>query len=163
MSNVYEFTVKTIDGVPKSLADYKGSVLLIVNVASRCGLTPQYEALEALHQRFASLGLRVLGFPANDFGAQEPGTESEIKTFCSTNYGVTFEMFTKLSVKGSTIDPLYAFLQRGEHGKSAEVKWNFHKFLIGRDGQVLGAFASTMTPDSAELVSAIEAALAKSP
>ncbi len=160
MGNLFDYTVKTIDGKTKSLADYRGAVVLIVNVASRCGLTPQYAGLEALHRRFKDRGLHVLGFPANDFGAQEPGTEAEIKAFCSTNYDVTFEMFSKVSVKGAAADPLYTFLQRPEHGVNAEVKWNFHKFLVGRDGMLLGGFASTVAPDSPDLAAAIEAALA---
>src|SRR5580693_8409977 len=108
--SIYEFIAKTIDGTPKTLGDYKGKVLLVVNVASKCGLTPQYEGLEKLHETYAAKGLRVLGFPANEFGAQEPGTDGEIAQFCTTNYGVKFDMFSKVKVKGAGIDPLFDFL-----------------------------------------------------
>jgi len=155
MASVHEFSVKTIDGAAKKLADYEGQVLLIVNVASRCGYTPQYAGLEALQARYGARGLRVLGFPANEFGAQEPGTDAEIKAFCSTSYGVTFDMFSKLKVKGEGQDPLFAHLT----AEGGDIKWNFSKFLVGKKGELLGRFDSKVAPDSPELTSAIEKAL----
>ena len=156
-NSVHDFTVKTIDGSEKKLADYRGSVLLIVNVASKCGLTPQYAGLEALHKEYAGRGLRVLGFPANEFGAQEPGTNEQIKEFCSTSYGVDFDMFAKLKVKGDGIDPLFAYLTQATGG---DIKWNFNKFLIGKKGEILGRFEPTVDPASPEVRSAIEKAVA---
>jgi glutathione peroxidase len=153
-SNIYEFTPKSIDGAPAPLADYKGKVVLIVNVASRCGFTPQYSGLEALYKKYKDRGFTVLGFPANNFGAQEPGTEAEIKTFCSIKYNVTFPMFSKISVKGADKAPLYQYLTAAR----GEVQWNFTKFLVGKDGQVIRKFDSAVTPDATELTGAIEAA-----
>jgi glutathione peroxidase len=159
---VHDFTARTIDGQPKSLADYKGQVLLIVNVASKCGLTPQYDGLEKLHETYGPRGLRVLGFPANEFGAQEPGSNEEIKAFCTTKYDVKFDMFAKVKVKGPGIDPLFEYLTSKETdpGFSGEIKWNFNKFLVGKDGRVIGRFEPPVEPTSAPVKEAIEKALA---
>ena len=142
---IYDFTVKTIDGKEKSLADYKGKVLLIVNTASRCGFTPQYDSLEELHRKLSAKGLRVLGFPANEFGAQEPGTDAEIKQFCTMKFGVDFDMFSKIVVKGAGIHPLYKFLTT-ESGFNGEIGWNFAKFLIDREGKVVARFGPEDDP-----------------
>lgn len=160
MTTLHDFQVKTIDGQPKSLKDYAGHPTLIVNVASRCGLTPQYTALEALYQRFKARGFTVLGFPCNDFGAQEPGTEAEIKTFCETRYQVSFPLFGKVHVKGAEAAPLYAFLtsQQTAPDGPGDVAWNFAKFLVGKDGKVLARFSPQTAPDAPEVISAIEAA-----
>lgn len=155
-SSVHDFTLNSIDGKPAPLAAYKGKVLLIVNVASRCGYTPQYTGLEALYERYKNQGLVVLGFPANNFGAQEPGTNEEIKTFCSSKYNVTFPMYAKISVKGDDMAPLYQFLTSSNGG---DVKWNFTKFLVDGNGKVIGRFESKVTPESPELTGAVEAAL----
>ncbi|MSU63541.1 MAG: glutathione peroxidase [Pedosphaera sp.] len=152
--------LKDINGKSTSLKDFKGKVLLIVNVASQCGLTPQYTALEATHKKYQDKGLKVLGFPCNDFGAQEPGTNEEIKTFCSTKYKVSFPLFDKLHVKGSEQHPLYAALSGPSSPFPGDVKWNFGKFLVSRDGKILKRFEPKVTPDSAEVIEAIEAALA---
>lgn len=157
MTTAHDFTVKTIAGTPKKLADYAGQVLLVVNVASECGLTPQYKGLEALHRRFAERGLRVLGFPANEFGAQEPGTDAQIQQFCTSKFDVTFDMFSKVVVKGAGIDPLFDWLT-GETG--GEIKWNFGKFLIGKKGEILARFEPKVEPESPEVVAAVEKALA---
>jgi glutathione peroxidase len=159
---IYDFSEKTITGQPKSLAEYKGKALLIVNVASRCGLTPQYEGLEKLHADYAPKGLAVLGFPANEFGAQEPGTNEEIAQFCTTNYGVKFDMFAKVKVKGPGIDPLFGFLTSPETDPkfSGDIKWNFNKFLVGKHGEVLARFEPKIEPTSPEVKAAIEKALA---
>jgi glutathione peroxidase len=154
---IHDLTVKTIDGQNRSLGDYRGKVLLVVNTASECGYTPQYAGLEALHEKLKDRGFLVLGFPSNDFGAQEPGSDAEIATFCSTRYGVTFPMFSKIPVKGSGKHPLYAFLTQAP--PAGEVKWNFTKFLIGKDGAVLGRFESSVAPDDPKLTGAIEKAL----
>jgi glutathione peroxidase len=160
-SSVLEFSLKSIDGKPAPLSAYKGKVLLIVNVASQCGYTPQYTGLEALYRKYKDKGLVVLGFPANNFGAQEPGTDEEIKTFCSRNYNVTFPMFSKISVKGGDKDPLYDFLTSGgsSPATAGEVKWNFTKFLAGKDGKVIARYESAVEPESAEITGAIEKAL----
>ena len=160
MTTVHDFQQKTIDGKEKSLKDYAGQPVLIVNVASRCGLTPQYTALEALHQRFKAHGLSVLGFPCNDFGAQEPGSEAEIKTFCESKYNVTFPLFAKLHVKGPERAALYEYLttQPTAPDGPGDIAWNFAKFLIGRDGKVLARFSPQTAPDAPELIKAIEAA-----
>ena len=147
--------VKTVDGQPASLADYRGKVRLVVNVASKCGLTPQYEGLEALYRKYRAQGFEVLAFPANEFGAQEPGTESEIKAFCSTKYDVTFPLFSKIVVKGPAQHPLYAALTRGQ-----EISWNFEKFLLNRQGEVVARFAPDVTPSDPLLVAAVERELA---
>jgi glutathione peroxidase len=150
-------SVRSADGSNKSLGDYAGNVLLIVNVASRCGFTKQYAGLEALNQSYGAKGLKVLGFPCNDFGAQEPGTLEEIKSFCSTTYGASFELFDKVHATGSTTEP-YTTLNKTE--PAGDVAWNFEKFLVGKDGTVIARFKSGVEPESAELKTAIEAALA---
>jgi glutathione peroxidase len=155
--NVYEFTLNSIDGKPAPLSAYKGKVLLVINVASRCGYTPQYTGLEALYERYKDEDLVLLGFPANNFGAQEPGTNEEIKKFCSSKYNVTFPIYSKISVKGPDKAPLYDFLTSS--GGGGEVKWNFTKFLVGRDGKVLARFEPNVTPESPEVAAAIEKAL----
>ena len=159
--NIHDFSVKTIDGKPKSLADYKGKVALIVNVASECGLTPQYKGLEELHETYGGKGLAVLGFPANEFGAQEPGTNEQIQTFCRTSYGVKFDMFAKVKVKGPGIDPLFDFLTSPTtNPKSAgEIRWNFNKVLVGKNGEILARFEPPVEPTSADVKQAIEKAL----
>ena len=160
-ASLYDIPLRDIDGKSTSLGAYKGQVLLVVNVASKCGYTPQYKGLEALFRKYKSKGLQVLGFPCNDFGAQEPGTNEEIKAFCSSNYEVTFPMFDKLHVKGPEQHPLYAALTGKESKAPGDVKWNFNKFLIGRDGKLIQRFESKVAPDSPELSGAIEAALAR--
>lgn len=162
MSTIHDFEIRTIEGSDKSLGDYSGKVLLVVNVASQCGLTPQYEGLEALHKKYAGSGFSVLGFPCNQFAGQEPGSESEIETFCSRTYGVTFPLSSKIEVNGDGRDPLYAWLtaQSTEPDGPGDIKWNFAKFLVGRDGSVLGRFSPMVTPDDPELVAAIDRALA---
>lgn len=157
--NVYSFKVKNIDGKEVSLKRYRGKVLLVVNVASKCGNTPQYAGLEKLYKQYRNAGLVVLGFPSNDFGRQEPGTESEIKTFCTQNYGVTFPMFSKIDVKGDDQAPLYKWLVASAD-RHDDVEWNFAKFLIGRDGKVVGRFTPKTQPDDSGLTKAIQQALA---
>ena len=152
--------LKDIDGKETSLKVYQGKVLLIVNVASECGFTPQYAGLEALSKKYAGKGLVVLGFPSNEFGGQEPKGESEIKQFCTSKYGVTFPMFSKLHTKGPEQHPLYAALTK-EGPQPGEVEWNFNKFLISKDGKILKHYPSETEPDSSELAKDIEAALAK--
>ena len=154
-SSVYDFTLNSIDGQPAPLANLKGKVLLVVNVASNCGLTPQYTALEALYEKYKDQGLVVIGFPANNFMGQEPGTNEEIKTFCTRKYNVTFPMYSKISVKGKDMAPLYQFLTE----TGGDIKWNFTKFLVGRDGKVIQRFETPVKPDSAEVISAVEKAL----
>lgn len=158
MPTLHDFSAKTIDGTSKSLGDYKGKVALVVNVASQCGLTPQYAGLEELYANFKDRGLVVLGFPCNQFGGQEPGTEGEIKTFCETKFGVTFPMFSKVDVNGAGRDPLYAFLTSEPTSPDGpgDVRWNFAKFLVDRDGNVVARFAPTTAPVSEEIVSAVE-------
>jgi glutathione peroxidase len=160
--NIYDFSAKTIDGKDRSLADYRGRVALIVNVASECGLTPQYKGLEELHETYGAKGLSVLGFPANEFGAQEPGTEAQIQDFCTTKYGVKFDMFSKVKVKGPGIDPLFQHLTGSETNPkfAGNIKWNFNKFLVGRNGEVLARFEPQVEPTSPEVKQAIEQALA---
>lgn len=159
MTTLHEFTMTTIDGAPQSLREYEGKAVLVVNVASKCGLTPQYEGLERLHETYG--GLAVLGFPCNQFGAQEPGTEAEVKEFCTTNYGVRFPMFAKLEVNGAGAHPLYQWLtsQSTEPEEAGPIQWNFGKFLIGKDGKVLARFGPKVAPESPELVAAIERAI----
>jgi glutathione peroxidase len=159
-SDLRQIPLKDIDGKPTSLKAYDGKVLLVVNVASKCGLTPQYKALEALHQKYKDKGFSVLGFPCNDFGSQEPGSNDEIKEFCSSKYNVSFPMFDKLHVKGSERHPLYEALSGEGSPFPGDVKWNFGKFLVGRDGKILKRFEPKVTPDSPEVTQAIEAALA---
>jgi glutathione peroxidase len=154
----HDFSMEQIDGTPRNLGDYRGKVCLVVNVASQCGLTPQYGALQALYERFAERGFEVLGFPANEFGAQEPGSNGEIQTFCQTRYGVSFPMFAKIPVKGPHMHPLYRWLlENGPRGD--DIEWNFAKFLIGKDGEILERFAPTTAPDAPEVIAAIESAL----
>jgi glutathione peroxidase len=156
-SGIYSFTLNSIDGQPAPLADYKGKVVLLVNVASKCGFTPQYSALEATYEKYKSQGFVILGFPANNFGAQEPGTNEEIKTFCSRKYNVTFPMYAKISVKGEDQAPLYSYLTKDTGpGITGDIKWNFTKFLVNRNGNVVQRFESAVTPDSPEMVAAIE-------
>jgi glutathione peroxidase len=156
-SGVYSFTLNSIDGKPAPLADYKGKVVLLVNVASRCGYTPQYSALEAIYEKYKDQGFVILGFPANNFGAQEPGTNKEIKTFCTRNYSVTFPMYSKISVKGADQAPLYGYLTKETGaGIAGDIKWNFTKFLVDRDGKVIQRFEPAVTPDSKEVTGAIE-------
>jgi glutathione peroxidase len=152
--------LKDINGKDTSLKAYKGKVLLVVNVASKCGLTPQYKALEALHRKYKDQGFTVLGFPCNDFAGQEPGSNDEIKQFCSTKYDVTFPLFDKLHVKGPEQHALYTALSGKDAPFPGEVKWNFGKFLVGRDGKILHRFEPKTTPDADEVGKAIEAALA---
>lgn len=161
MTNVYDFTVQDIDGKSVPLSAFKGKVLLIVNVASKCGFTGQYEGLQKLYTTHTNRGFVVLGFPANDFLWQEPGTEAEIKSFCTLTYGVTFPMFSKITVKGKDIHPLYAYLTSKETNPQfgGSISWNFNKFLIGRDGAVVGRFGSRTKPDDKELVEALDKAL----
>jgi glutathione peroxidase len=158
---IYEFAAKTIDGDERSLRDYAGKVLLVVNVASQCGLTPHYGGLQELHESFRDRGLVVLGFPCNQFGAQEPGTDAEIKQFCSSKYNVTFPLFDKIEVNGPNRHPLYIALAGQDSPFPGDIKWNFTKFLIGRDGKILKRFESRTVPDSPEVLAAIESALGK--
>lgn len=158
--SIYDFTKNSIDGKPVALSTYKGKVLLVVNVASYCGNTPQYKGLEAMYGHYKSQGFAVLGFPANEFGHQEPGTNQEIKEFCEATYHVDFPMFSKIIVKGEGIDPLYSWLiaQAPRHD---DIEWNFAKFLVDRHGHVIGRFSPKTLPDDPALVQAIDAALAK--
>ena len=159
-SPLYAIPLKDIDGKDASLKTYAGKALLVVNVASKCGYTPQYAGLEALWRKYKDQGLVVLGFPCNDFGGQEPGSTADIKKFCSAKFDVTFPMFDKLSVKGSEQHPLYTALSGKDAPFPGNVKWNFGKFLIGRDGKIVARYDSGTEPDSAELTQAIESALA---
>jgi glutathione peroxidase len=158
--SVSDITVQTITGEPRTLGDYQGNVLLIVNVASYCGYTSQYRGLEALNQKYRSQGLRILGFPCNDFGAQEPGTNEEIQRFCDRNYSITFELFDKIHVIGADQHPLYARLTTAVEPTGA-VSWNFEKFLVNKQREAIARYRSGVTPDAKELVSAIEQELAK--
>src|ERR1700730_8083741 len=151
------FPLNAIDGKPAPLGDYRGKVALLVNVASQCGYTPQYSALETVYEKYKDQGLVILGFPANNFGAQEPGTNAEIKTFCTRKYSVTFPMYAKVSVKGADQAPLYAYLTNDTPaGINGEIKWNFTKFLVDRNGNVVQRFEPAVTPDSQEVIGAIE-------
>jgi len=149
MTTVYDFTARTLQGQDKALADYRGQALLIVNVASRCGFTPQYEGLEALQEAYEPKGFAVLGFPCNQFGHQEPGDEAEIERFCTLNYEVTFPMFAKVDVNGPHAHPLFAFLEKTRPGLLGTpwIKWNFTKFLIGRDGAPIARYAPSVEPE----------------
>jgi glutathione peroxidase len=160
MTSVYDFSATMIDGKPRKLADYKGKVLLVVNTASKCGFTPQYKGLEALYKKYKDKGLVVLGFPSNQFGAQEPGPESEIAEFCEMNYGVTFPLFSKIDVNGDAAHPLYKYLTSAKKGLlgSEAIKWNFTKFLVDKDGNVVERYAPTTKPE--DLEKDVEAALA---
>jgi len=161
--SVYDFTLNSIDGQPTSLGAYKGKVLLVVNVASRCGFTPQYAALESVYEKYKDRGLVIVGVPANNFGAQEPGSNQEIKTFCTRKYNVQFPMMSKVSVKGSDTTPLYQYLtDLSLNPKTGgEIKWNFTKFLFDRNGNIVARFEPEVTPNSAPVVSAIEKTLAQ--
>jgi glutathione peroxidase len=160
-SVIYDYTVKSIDGKPVKLDQFRGKALLLVNVASQCGYTPQYEGLQKIYSKYKDKGLVILGFPANNFGAQEPGTDQEIKTFCSTKYNVTFPMFSKISVKGSDKHPLYQFLteEKTDPKFAGEISWNFNKFLVDKKGNIAARFDSKDTPESEKVVTAIEQAL----
>jgi glutathione peroxidase len=160
---VLRFKMTSLDGKPVDLSKYQGKVVLFVNVASQCGYTPQYADLEKLHETYAGKGLAILGFPANDFGQQEPGTDAEIAEFCRKNYGVEFDMFSKIAVTGEHQAPLYRYLTSQDSNPQfpGDVKWNFEKFLVGRDGAIVGRFSSKIGPTSAEMTKAIEAALAQ--
>jgi len=161
MATVHDFSAKTIDGADKTLKDYTGKVLLVVNVASQCGLTPQYGGLQSLYEQYRGRGLEVLAFPCNQFGAQEPGTEGQIKTFCETRFGVSFPMFGKLEVNGAGRHPLYAFLtaQATQPDGAGDIQWNFAKFLVDKKGAVVARFSPAVAPSDPELVQAIEGAL----
>lgn len=157
---VHEFQVKSLDGKDVDLSEYKGKVLLIVNVASKCGATPQYEQLQTLHEKYSEKGLVVMGFPCNQFGGQEPGTAKEIQEFCTSKYDVEFPLFSKIDVNGDKQAPLYGFLKKNADDQ-ADVGWNFEKFVIGKDGKVVSRFKTRTRPDAAEVVSVIETELAK--
>ena len=162
-SSIHEFTMNSIDGKSVPLSNFKGKIVLVVNVASRCGYTPQYEGLQALYEKYKAQGFVITGFPANNFGGQEPGTDQEIQTFCKAKYGVTFPMFSKISVKGGDTAPLYRFLtDKSANPKTGgEIGWNFTKFLVDRDGKVIGRFDTQIEPQSREVTAAVEAALKK--
>ena len=159
--SVYDFTLKSIDGKPTSLQEYHGKVMLLVNVASKCGYTPQYAALESLYEKYKAQGLVIVGIPANNFASQEPGTNAEIKSFCSRKYNVTFPMMAKVSVKGDDKDPLYLFLTDKSVNPQigGDIQWNFTKFLFDRNGKPVARFEPAVTPDSPQVIAAIEAAL----
>jgi glutathione peroxidase len=159
--NVYEFTLNSIEGQPAPLAAYKGKVVMLVNVASRCGFTPQYAALETTYEKYKDRGFVIIGVPANNFGSQEPGTNQEIKTFCTSKYHVTFPMMSKVSVKGDDKAPLYIFLtdKTANPNTGGDIQWNFTKFLIGPDGRVITRFEPDVTPDAPQVTAAIEKAL----
>jgi len=161
MPTLHDFTMKTIDGEQHSLAEFKDKVLLVVNVASKCGLTPQYTDLEKLHEELAPRGFAVVGFPCNQFAGQEPGTDAEVKTFCSTTYGVTFPLFSKVDVNGPSRAPLYAWLtgQNAQPEGAGDIKWNFGKFVVDKQGKVVARFDPTTKPDAPELKQVIEKAL----
>jgi glutathione peroxidase len=160
-NSVHEFTMTSIDGKPAPLAAYKGKVVMFVNVASKCGYTPQYTGLQALYEKYKDKGFVLVGVPANNFGGQEPGTNEEIQTFCSRTYNVTFPLTAKVSVKGEDKTPLYQYLTdpAANAATGGEVRWNFTKFLVDKNGKVIGRFESKVTPESAELVGAVERAL----
>jgi glutathione peroxidase len=159
--SIYDIPIKSLSGEPASLADFKGKSLLIVNVASQCGLTPQYSGLQKLHEDYASRGFEVLGFPCNQFGGQEPGTADEIKTFCETSYGVSFPMFEKIEVNGEGRHPLYDELtaKPDAEGQAGDIQWNFEKFLVSPEGDIVQRFRPLVTPEDPELVGAIEGTL----
>ncbi len=156
---IYDLTATNIDNQTVNLETYSGKVLLIVNVASKCGFTGQYENLESLYQKYKDDGLVILGFPCNQFGGQEPGTSEDIKSFCSLNYGVTFPLFEKVEVNGPDQHPLFALLTGEDSPFPGKIKWNFSKFLIGRDGEILARFGSMTNPESSKITKAIKAAL----
>jgi glutathione peroxidase len=160
-SNIYDFTMKSIDGQPVSLSSYHGKVVLLVNVASKCGFTPQYTALEALYEKYKDKGLVIVGVPANNFMSQEPGTDAEIKTFCTNKYNVSFPMMSKVSVLGEDKTPLYVYLTDAKTDPkfAGDIKWNFTKFLFDRNGKPVARFEPSTKPDSPEVTAAIEGAL----
>jgi glutathione peroxidase len=159
-TSFHDFTVKDIDGKRVKLEQFRGDVCLVVNVASKCGLTPQYSGLESLYRAYKDRGFQILGFPANNFGKQEPGSNKEIKSFCEKEFDVTFPMFAKISVAGPKQSPLYRFLtEHNDESIAGEVAWNFQKYLVGRDGRILKKFEPRTTPDDKELVAAVESAL----
>ncbi len=160
MSPFYTFTMKTLDGKQKPLAEYKGKVVMVVNTASFCGYTPQYKDLEAIYKQYKDKGFVILGFPANDFGKQEPGSDKDIATFCERNYGVSFDMFSKISVKGDDIHPLYKYLT-AETDFKGEIGWNFTKFLVDKNGNVVAKYTSKIKPTEKEVTSKIEDLLAQ--
>lgn len=159
MSELHDYSIETMQGQQRTLADYRGQVLLIVNTASKCGLTPQFEGLEQLHQRYKDKGLSILGFPCNQFGKQDPGSNDEIQQFCQLNYGVSFPMHSKIEVNGDDTHPLFQHLKTAAPGilGSQKIKWNFTKFLVGKDGEVIDRFAPATKPE--KLITAIEKAL----
>jgi glutathione peroxidase len=159
--SIYDVKVSSLDGKPTDLSSFQGKALLIVNVASQCGLTPQYAGLQQLHEEYGSRGFEVLGFPCNQFGAQEPGTPEEIATFCETKYGVEFPLFEKIEVNGDGRHPLYQQLTEvaDAEGASGDIRWNFEKFLVSADGEIVARFGPMIEPDNAELVGSIEAQL----
>ena len=161
MTSIYDFTLKDIDRKEVNLGQYRGKVVLVVNVASRCGFTPQYEGLQKVYTKYKDRGFVILGFPANNFMSQEPGTDEEIKTFCSTKYSVTFPIFSKISVKGDDIHPLYKFLTSKETNPEfgGDIKWNFSKFLVDKSGKIIARFEPAVKPESEPVVQAIEKAL----
>lgn len=160
---VLNFKMTRLDGKPGNLADYQGKVVLIVNTASECGLTPQYEGLERLHEKYGKQGLAIIGFPANEFGAQEPGSNEDIAKFCAKNYGVKFDMFSKVVVKGDGQCPLYEFLTSKETNPkfAGQIKWNFEKFLVGRNGEIVARFDPPVEPEADAVIKSIETELAK--
>ncbi|MBV9283090.1 MAG: glutathione peroxidase [Acidimicrobiia bacterium] len=159
--SIHDIDIKTLNGDPSTLADYKGKAVLVVNVASKCGLTPQYEGLERIHEQYADRGFTVLGVPCNQFGAQEPGSPEEIATFCSTSYGVTFPMTEKIEVNGEGRHPLYEKLTAKEdaEGKAGDIQWNFEKFLISPEGEIVARYRPMTEPEADEVVKDIEATL----
>lgn len=159
--SMYDFTLKDAKGKDVKLEQFRGQVVLLVNVASKCGYTPQYDGLQKIYERYREQGFTILGFPANNFGAQEPGTDEQIQEFCRINYGVTFPVFSKISVKGDDKHPLYKYLTERETNPdfAGEIKWNFNKFLVGRDGRILARFDSADKPEDAKVTQAIEQAL----
>jgi glutathione peroxidase len=159
-ASIYDISVKNIDGKNVSLGDYKGKVLLIVNVASKCGFTPQYKALEATYKKYAGKDFVILGFPCNQFGGQEPGSDEEIKQFCTSKYFVTFPLFDKIEVNGANRHPLYQILAGKDSPFPGDIGWNFTKFVVGKDGKIRNRFESKITPDSPQVTAAIESALA---
>jgi len=156
--SVYDYTLNSIDGKPTPLSQFKGKVVMLVNVASRCGFTPQYEGLEALYKKYADQGFVIVGIPANNFGGQEPGTNAEIKTFCKSKYSVTFPMMGKVSVKGADQTPLYQFLtgEQTDPKFAGDIKWNFTKFLVNKDGKIVDRFEPKVTPEDPQVISALE-------
>ena len=158
---IYDIDMNTLEGEPTTLAQHKGKALLLVNVASKCGLTPQYTGLEALHEQYGSRGFSVLGFPCNQFLGQEPGTAEEIREFCSTNYGITFPLFEKIDVNGEGRHPLYEQLTATDdaEGKAGDIQWNFEKFLLSPEGEIVARFRPLVDPEADELISAVEATL----